>query len=116
MKSTDTSEFELAGRKFTLPCLPFSKNRIVVPSACTGLNALNEFNKNKTPLRITDMDHIYLAVFEAVNFIDEKVDRKTFDSWGINMQEMAFALTQIAKQSGILMKAEGGVNSASKEG
>lgn len=116
MKSTDTSTFELAGRKFVLPCLPFDKNRIIIPSVCCGLEAINQFNKNKTPLRITDIDHIYLAVFEAVSFVDKSVDRKTFDAWGIQMPELANALTTIAKQTGILVKAEGVERTGSKEG
>ncbi len=117
MKSTDTSEIEVAGRKFSIPCLPFSKNRIVVHACSNALKALNRLHgPEKEPLSLTTMDYMYLAVFEAISFVDQKIDRKTFDSWNIYTPDLVRAVTVIATQTGVLIRADkGGESSGSKE-
>lgn len=107
MKSTDTTKITIAGRNFDVPCLPFAKNRQIVPACIFGLKALDALEKEKKPMTVTDMDHIYLAVFEAVNFCDPKVDRKEFDSWGMDMKELGVALMKIALQTGVMVRKEG---------
>ena len=108
MKSTDKSTIELAGRTFDIPCLPFAKNRVVVHACSNALKALAKLHgPEKEPLSLTAMDYMYLAVFEAVSFVDQKIDRKTFDTWPIYTPELADAVTKIALQTGVLVRSEG---------
>lgn len=119
MKSTDKSTIEVAGRKFDIPCLPFAQNRIVVPSVSFALKAINRLHgPEKEPLNLTAMDHMYLAVFQAVSYVDPKITRAEFDTWGIHMVELVRAVTTIALQTGVLVRAEsvqGGEKEGSKE-
>ena len=106
--STEKRVIELAGRRFELSYLPFSKNRIVVNAAQIALKAIREsLQPGGPPLRLTDIDYMYLAVFEAVSFADPKVTREEFDKWGMGLPELTTALMAVAFQTGVLVQAEG---------
>lgn len=105
MQSTDKTTIELAGRKFDIPCLPFAKNRVIVPACSFALKAMGKMTgPEKEPLSITAIDYMYLAVFEAVNYVNPKIDRKEYDSWNIYTPELVTAVTKISIQTGVLMR------------
>jgi len=109
MQSTDKTKIVIAGRDFEIPCLPFKKNRVIVQACCFAIKAMNDYNgPDKVPLSITAIDYMYLAVYEAVSFVDPKISREDFDKWQIYMPDLAVAVTQIATQTGVLVRAEGG--------
>ena len=108
MTSTTKRDVILGGRKFELSCLPFCKNRIVVPAVSFALKAINRAGEPLLePLSITAVDYIYLAVFEAVNFVDPKVTREEFDKWGLSIMELCSAMKIVALQTGVLVQADG---------
>ena len=54
------------------------------------------------------MDYIYLCVFEAISFVDPKITREEFDSWGLYLPELSNAVTKIALQTGVLIQIKEG--------
>ncbi len=108
MSSTDQKILKLAGREFTLSYLPFAKNRVVVPAVTTALDAIKKANRTENPeaLRITDMDYMYLAIYEAVSYADPSVSRETFNSWGMPLTELIAALMVVALQTGVLVQGD----------
>ena len=109
MDSTSKTKITLAGRVFDIPCLPFKQNREIVPAVSYALRAITRANPpTSEPINITAMDYMYTAVYSAVSYVDPKVTRDEFNTWGISFGELTDALTGIAIQTGILVKSEGG--------
>lgn len=107
MSTTEKRDLKLGGKVYKLSYLPFAKNRIVVNAASIALRAIKEANTpGGNPLRLTDIDYMYLAVFEAVNFADPGVSRETFDQMGFSMVELVEALMVVALQTGVLVQGE----------
>lgn len=108
MDSATKRQISVGGKTFTLGCLPFAKNRIVVPSCSFALKAINRSQPPESePLNVTATDHMYLAVFEAVNHADPKVTREEFNSWGIYLPDLIQATITVALQTGVLVQSTG---------
>lgn len=109
MDSATKRPITLAGRTFDIPCLPFKKNRIVVPACSFALKAINRSQAPELePINVTAIDNIYLAVFEAVSCADPDVTREVFDSWGCYLPDLIAAVMIIALQTGVLVQVKDG--------
>lgn len=104
MDSTTKRKIELAGRSFEIPCLPFAKNRKIIPAVSFALREINE-QKDK-PTSVTAVDNTYLAVFEAISYVDPKVTREDFDKWEIFWPDLMAAMMIVALQTGVLVQSK----------
>ena len=108
MDSTTKRKITLAGRTFEISCLPFKKNRMVVPAASFALNAINRSQSpTNEPLNITAIDNIYLAVYEAISHSDPSITREQFNEWGCFLPDLIAALMIVALQTGVLIQTDG---------
>jgi hypothetical protein len=106
MNSIEKTVINLGGREFTITCLPFAKNRLVIPAADFAWKAYKRSQTENEPMSVTAIDNTYLAVFEAVSFVDNAITRDIFNTWNLDLQEMLIALASVCLQTGVLSKAE----------
>lgn len=109
MDSTTKTTIRLAGRTFDLACLPIKKLRVVVPAAWTAYLAIekakgdSEKKIDAVPLRPTDMDWMFLAIFEALEFVSPGLKREDFDNLTTDLVECIVALRAVAFQTGVIV-------------
>ncbi len=56
------------------------------------------------PLQVTAIDHMNIAIFEAINHVNKEVTREIYDSWPQYFPELCIALRTICMQTGVLVE------------